>query len=70
MRDIIDSKHPQTRAELSLTDTETGPGVYETALAFTEPNRMAENTTLFKLVAKNLPATTGASFSPLGFSVG
>ncbi|ORY32896.1 hypothetical protein BCR39DRAFT_464260 [Naematelia encephala] len=34
--------------------TETGPGVYETALAYTEASRMADNTVLYKLLAKSI----------------
>ncbi|WWD20609.1 hypothetical protein CI109_105085 [Kwoniella shandongensis] len=34
--------------------TETGPGVYESALAFTDTARMADNACLFKLVAKSV----------------
>ena len=36
------------------TDTETGPGVFETALAYTDAGRMADNAALFKLVAKSV----------------
>jgi len=35
-------------------DTETGPGVFETALAYTDASRMADNGVLFKLVAKSV----------------
>ena len=35
-------------------DTETGPGVFETALAYTDAFRMADNACLFKLVAKTV----------------
>ncbi|WVQ70556.1 hypothetical protein IAR50_000075 [Cryptococcus sp. DSM 104548] len=34
--------------------TETGPGVFETALGYTDAARMADNACLFKLVAKSL----------------
>jgi len=34
--------------------TETGPGVYETALAYTNAARMADNAILFKFVAKSV----------------
>lgn len=34
--------------------TETGPGVYETALAYTDALRMADNAILFKFVAKSV----------------
>ncbi|WVN89641.1 uncharacterized protein L203_104871 [Cryptococcus depauperatus CBS 7841] len=34
--------------------TETGPGVYETALGYTDAARMADNACLFKLVAKSI----------------
>lgn len=36
------------------TDTETGPGVFETALAYTSALRMADNAILFKYLAKSL----------------
>lgn len=36
------------------SDTETGPGVFETALAYTTVQRMADNATLFKFTAKSL----------------
>jgi len=34
--------------------TETGPGVFETALGYTQAQRMADNAVLFKLVAKSV----------------
>jgi len=34
--------------------TETGPGVFETALAYTTASRIADNATIFKLVAKSI----------------
>lgn len=34
--------------------TETGPGVYETALAYTSALRMADNAQLFKFAAKSI----------------
>jgi hypothetical protein len=39
---------------LRIKDTETGPGVFETALAYTNVQRMADNATLFKFTAKSL----------------
>ncbi|CAD6581689.1 MAG: hypothetical protein CYPHOPRED_001685 [Cyphobasidiales sp. Tagirdzhanova-0007] len=39
---------------IEILHTETGPGVYEAALAYTDALRMADNTTLFKLMAKSL----------------
>jgi glutamine synthetase len=36
------------------TDTETGPGVLETALAYTSALRMADNAILFKYLAKSI----------------
>jgi glutamine synthetase len=36
------------------TDTETGPGVFESALAYTDAARMADNACLFKLLAKSI----------------
>ena len=38
----------------SIIDTETGPGVYETALAYTTALRMADNAILFKFAAKSI----------------
>jgi glutamine synthetase len=35
-------------------DTETGPGVFESALGYTDALRMADNACLFKLVAKSV----------------
>jgi len=35
-------------------DTETGPGVFETALAYTTALRMADNAILFKYLAKSI----------------
>jgi glutamine synthetase len=37
-----------------ILDTETGPGVFETALAYTDSGRMADNAILFKFVAKSV----------------
>ena len=37
-----------------MPDTETGPGVFETALAYTDSGRMADNAILFKFVAKSV----------------
>jgi len=45
----IDGIHSTTN-----TDTETGPGVFETALAYTNAMRMADNAILFKYVAKSV----------------
>ncbi|KEI38820.1 uncharacterized protein L969DRAFT_94991 [Mixia osmundae IAM 14324] len=40
--------------EIEGHHTETGPGVYETALAYTNAERMADNAALFKLTAKTV----------------
>ncbi|GJJ12628.1 hypothetical protein Clacol_006871 [Clathrus columnatus] len=40
--------------EIEGHHTETGPGVYETALAYTDASRMADNATLFKFVTKSV----------------
>ncbi|KAL1409867.1 hypothetical protein Q8F55_003866 [Vanrija albida] len=40
--------------EIEGHHTETGPGVFETALAYTDALRMADNALLFKLVAKSV----------------
>ena len=37
-----------------MIDTETGPGVLETALAYTSALRMADNAILFKYIAKSV----------------
>ncbi|PCH37859.1 glutamine synthetase/guanido kinase [Wolfiporia cocos MD-104 SS10] len=39
--------------------TETGPGVYETALAYTSASRMADNAILFKFLAKSIGMKRG-----------
>ncbi|KAI8989688.1 glutamine synthetase/guanido kinase [Trametes punicea] len=39
--------------------TETGPGVYETALAYTDALRMADNAILFKFLAKSVGIKRG-----------
>lgn len=36
------------------SDTETGPGVLETALAYTNAIRMADNAILFKFLTKSI----------------
>lgn len=42
------------RVVISRIDTETGPGVFETALAYTRALRMADNALLFKYLVKSL----------------
>jgi glutamine synthetase len=39
---------------LITPDTETGPGVFESALAYTSALRMADNAILFKYLAKSI----------------
>jgi Glutamine synthetase, catalytic domain len=39
---------------ISCIDTETGPGVFETALAYTTALRVADNALLFKYLVKSL----------------
>lgn len=39
---------------MAYADTETGPGVYETALAYTSAQRMADNAILYKYLAKSI----------------
>jgi len=39
---------------ISRIDTETGPGVFETALAYTTALRMADNALLFKYLVKSI----------------
>ncbi|KAH8106797.1 glutamine synthetase/guanido kinase [Cristinia sonorae] len=51
--DIFDQSHKFDVA-LEGHHTETGPGVYETALAYTSALRMADNAILFKYSAKSL----------------
>jgi glutamine synthetase len=41
-------------AVISRVDTETGPGVFETALAYTTALRMADNALLFKYLVKSI----------------
>ncbi|KAB5595697.1 Glutamine synthetase [Ceratobasidium theobromae] len=45
--------------EIEGHHTETGPGVYETALAYTSALQMADNATLFKFVAKSIGMQQG-----------
>ncbi|GFZ48202.1 hypothetical protein JCM24511_05950 [Saitozyma sp. JCM 24511] len=45
--------------EIEGHHTETGPGVFETALAYTEVSRMADNAILFKLLAKSIGVKYG-----------
>ncbi|CAE6535874.1 unnamed protein product [Rhizoctonia solani] len=45
--------------EIEGHHTETGPGVYETALAYTSALRMADNAALFKFVAKSIGMKQG-----------
>ncbi|KAH7341130.1 glutamine synthetase/guanido kinase [Rhizoctonia solani] len=47
--------------EIESHHTETGPGVYETALAYTSALRMADNATLFKFVAKSIGMKQGVT---------
>ena len=56
LKDIVSVLRPVSllSALKESVDTETGPGVYETALAYTDASRMADNGVLFKLVAKNV----------------
>jgi glutamine synthetase len=42
------------KLNLDVIDTETGPGVLETALAYTSALRMADNAILFKYTAKSV----------------
>jgi glutamine synthetase len=42
-----------------IIDTETGPGVFESALAYTSALRMADNAILFKYVAKSIGMKRG-----------
>ncbi|KAF8891318.1 hypothetical protein BD779DRAFT_1661733 [Infundibulicybe gibba] len=52
-RDLFDDS---TRFEIGIEGhhTETGPGVFETALAYTSAMRMADNAILFKYLAKSV----------------
>lgn len=47
---LTNASHGNSR----LSDTETGPGVYETALAYCPALRMADNAILFKFLAKSI----------------
>ena len=40
--------------DISWVDTETGPGVFETALAYTTALRVADNALLFKYLVKSI----------------
>ncbi|EKM82464.1 hypothetical protein AGABI1DRAFT_111081 [Agaricus bisporus var. burnettii JB137-S8] len=51
--DLID-KAKEFGVEVEGHHTETGPGVYETALAYTTALRMADNAILFKYLAKSI----------------
>ena len=42
------------KSYIAFPDTETGPGVFESALGYTDASRMADNAVLFKLVAKSV----------------
>ena len=44
---------------LIFKDTETGPGVYETALAYTSALRMADNAILYKFLTKSIGVKYG-----------
>ena len=46
-------------SKMNFLDTETGPGVYETALAYTTALRMADNAILFKYLAKSIGMKCG-----------
>ena len=55
LKDIVRQLFLILRASLNTSiDTETGPGVYETALAYTTALRMADNAILFKFAVKSL----------------
>ena len=45
--------------ETAILDTETGPGVFETALAYTSADRLADNAILFKYLAKSIGMANG-----------
>jgi len=45
--------------EIESHHTETGPGVFETALAYTTAARVADNATVFKLIAKSVGIKRG-----------
>lgn len=51
--DLFDLTH-EFEVPLEGHHTETGPGVYETALAYTTALRMADNAILFKFAAKSI----------------
>lgn len=51
---IVSSSSPPGTGQADGVDTETGPGVFETALAYTDSGRMADNAVLFKFVAKSV----------------
>jgi glutamine synthetase len=47
-------RHTSMIIDVAASDTETGPGVFETALAYCSALRMADNAILFKFAAKSL----------------
>ena len=51
-RKIFVSVQPLT--PMAFSDTETGPGVLETALAYTSALRIADNAILYKYLAKSI----------------
>jgi len=54
LKDIVRSASDVQSSRSRKSDTETGPGVFESALGYTEAFRMADNGALFKLVAKSV----------------
>ncbi|THH07300.1 hypothetical protein EW145_g3481 [Phellinidium pouzarii] len=57
-QDLFDESH-KFGIPIEGHHTETGPGVYETALAYTNALRMADNANLFKYLAKSVGMKRG-----------
>jgi hypothetical protein len=51
---LLSKPHAVINVLIPYQDTETGPGVLETALAYTSALRMADNAILFKYTAKSI----------------
>jgi glutamine synthetase len=58
---IVVYRNGNTNHALTCIDTETGPGVFETALAYTSARRMADNAVLFKFLAKSMGMKHGVT---------
>jgi glutamine synthetase len=59
LKDIVSSPLTFYLLNNPSLDTETGPGVFETALAYTSALRMADNAILFKFLVKSVGLKRG-----------